>query len=148
MIKISDIGIEKTIQYCNDYCIKNPYHSPQINIVGSDIISEFLEYLEELSEISEVHELGGKSGMRRYPIDKKLNDIIHQAHTSIGCGIKVIKKPIHSLMSYEKWEGGYIEGFARMDSDVQHIEWFHWTYIRMKHLKNIIEKFENNLIIY
>lgn len=61
MENVSDIGIEKTIQEYMDYCAKNSYHSPQINIVDKSKIGEFLEYPQELSGDSPIDELGGES---------------------------------------------------------------------------------------
>lgn len=146
-IKVSELGVKETIKYCKDYSNNNPYHSQQIEIFDKDIKGEFLQYLQDLSEISRIDKLDCSISYARKKIDLELKDIIHQAHTSIGCGIKVVMYPMFTLSEYEKWEGGYIEGFARMDSDEKEVEWFHWTYIRMEHLQNILEKFKDDLYI-
>jgi len=70
------------------------------------------------------------------------------APTGIACGIKVVKYPIGTLMEYQQWPGGYIEGFIRMDSDDPRFgEYFVWTYIKMQRLQDILEKFEGKLEI-
>lgn len=147
MKKISTIGVDNVIEYINNRSIIDKYFRPQIEIIDKNKMSNFLLFCENLSSISRIDELGGRENIRRYPIDKELNDIIYKADTSIVCGIKVVKTPLMNIMEYESWNDGYIEGFARMDSDVKRIEWFSWQYIKMKHLKTILEEFKNDLYL-
>jgi len=136
-----------------DLCEADRYQSPQIETTDKSYNEELLRYLWEIAEIKNIDALGGTeapSGYRRYAIDGKaeFEDIIHMAPTGIGCGIKVVKYPIGSLMEYQQWPGGYIEGFVRMDSDDPRFgEYFIWTYIKMDRLLDILEKFEGKLEI-
>jgi hypothetical protein len=134
-------------------CEKDRYQSPQIETTDKSYNEELQRYLWEIAEIKSIDALGGTeapSGMRRYGIDGKIGfeEIIHMAPTGIACGIKVVKYPIGSLMEYQQWPGGYIEGFIRMDSDDPRFgEYFVWTYMKMQRLQDILEKFEGKLEI-
>lgn len=134
-------------------CEADRYQSPQIETADRSYNEGVLRYLWEIAEIRHIDALGGTeapSGMRRYGIDDKVGfeGIIHMAPTGIACGIKVVKYPIGTLMEYQQWPGGYIEGFVRMDSDDPRFgEYFIWTYTKMQNLMDILEKFEGKLEI-
>lgn len=134
-------------------CAADRYQAPQIETTDKSYNEELQRYLWEIAEIKSIDALGGTeapSGMRRYGIDDKTSfeEIIHMAPTGIACGIKVVKYPIGTLMEYQQWPGGYIEGFIRMDSDDPRFgEYFVWTYIKMQRLQDILEKFEGKIEI-
>lgn len=123
------------------------YYKPQIETVSPEYNAEFLTHCEKFSEETRVD---GLRSVSRYAIpNKKLGDVIHQAHTGIGCGIQIIQNPVFRLSDYEKWPGGYIQGFIRMDSDEgSGVQWFVWQHIRMEHLEDILEPFKNRLEIF
>jgi len=148
--------IEEIIEYTKQLANFDPYRTPQIEILGdnndrgkSDQNRLFLEYLDSIAYKSYVDELGGESDLRRTTTELKIKDVVHQAHTSIACGIKVIHQPIHSLWEWEKWEEGYLEGFCRMtaDKEVKESEWMTWFYIEMTYLKEILTKFQDDLYL-
>jgi len=152
--KISNLGIDNTISLINNKSKNDKYYQPQINILDANKMRYFLEFCEKLSMYSYVDELGGippnhkKSDfVRRYRIDKELKDIIHNAHTSIVCGLKIVKNPLSRISYWEEWKDGYIEVFARMDGDKKGVDWFSWQYIRISNLKIILEKFKNDLTL-
>jgi hypothetical protein len=134
-------------------CAADRYQSPQIETTDKSFNEDLQRYLWEIAEIKNIDALGGTeapSGMRRYSINDmaEFEDIIHMAPTGIACGIKVVKHPIGTLMEYQQWPGGYIEGFIRMDSDDPRFgEYFVWTYMKMQRLQDILEKFEGKLEI-
>lgn len=145
MKKIIDMGVDNTIELINNKSNSDRYYRPQIEILDNDKMSDFLLFTDNLSEYSWVDGLGGTDSIRRYRIDKTLNDVIHNSHTSIACGIKVVKNPLMGLNKWDKWENGYIECFARMDGDENNMEWFVWQYIKMDKLKIILTEFKNYL---
>jgi hypothetical protein len=138
------------------------YSNSQLEVVdrkkNGDFLSTFermvYEYTEDTGEdpyvrgLLRVDALGGESEYRRYPIDKKLSDVIHMAHTGIACGIKVVIEPVISVSEWEKWEGGYIEAFVRMDTDKKtrsetgQSEWFFWGYLPVSYLGELLESFD------
>ncbi|MFA7156754.1 MAG: hypothetical protein WC123_03585 [Bacilli bacterium] len=149
MVNVAEYGVNEIINLIINKSYRDRYYQPQIEIINKDKMQEFLLFLETLSEETRIDELGGKSNMRRYPIDAELKDVVHMANTSIACGIKVVRNPLMSFMEYEKWDDGYIEGFARFDADKEHrfLEWFSWFYIKMNKLKIILETHKNDLFL-
>lgn len=146
--KVIDIGVDNLIKLIDNISLLDKYYQPQIEIKDENKMADFLIFCEKLSEYYEIHQLGGRNGLRRYVIDKKLNDVIHKSHTSIACGIKVIKNPLSNMFDRDKWDGGYIELMSRMNSDTKNVEWFVWQYIKMDKLKIILKEFENDLYFY
>jgi hypothetical protein len=151
-IKIFEsFNIDQIIKKINAECEVDKYQHPQIRTKDKSFNKEFITYLWSIAEIKRIDALGGKeskSGFRRYNISHLVNfqDIIHMAPTGIASGIKIVKYPIGRIMDYEMWEGGYIEGFIRMDSDDPRFgEYFIWTYMEMDKLSDIIEKFQDKL---
>ena len=130
------------------------YHSPQLNTVDNSVNAEFITYLWSIADIKRIDALGGtesKSGLRRYDISDlvQFEDVIVMAPTGLAAGIKVTKYPLSKIMSYDRWENGYIEGFIRMDSDDPRFdEYFIWTYIKMDKLRDILEKFGDKLELF
>ena len=152
IIKLSDIGDIQS--YIKDQIeLTGEYYRPQFDIECKTDYADFLRYCEQFSEYTQVDGLGGKLGessFRRYPIpDKKLEDVIHMSETGIKCGIQITPKPIGKIHEWDSWEGGYIEGFIRMDADDgQSNEWFVWQYIKMDYLEDIVEEFNDKLITF
>ena len=147
MQKVSKIGVNNLIQSIKEKSKFNKYYQPQIEIIDNDKKSDFLNFCDKLSDYKFVDELGKKSNLSRYRIDKELKDVIFKAHTSIACGIKVVLNPLMSLSKWDKWEDGYIEVFARMDSDEKYVEWFVWQYIKMNKLSTILSEFQNDIYL-
>jgi hypothetical protein len=147
--KVDQILIE--IDRKADY---DKYQHPQINIEDSNYYRDFITYLCNIADHKRIDALGGtesKSGMRRYDISDKVDfsEIIHMAPTGIAAGIKVVKYPISRWTFWDQWEGGYIEGFIRMDSDDPRFgEYFIWTYIKPEKLREILEKFGDKLKLF
>ena len=147
--------IEEIIEYTKKLAEFDPYRQPQIEILNkngrgkSELNGPFLEYLNSIAYKSWVDELGGESNHRRTTTDLEIKDIVHQAHTGIACGIKVVHKPRCTLWEWEKWEDGYLEGFCRMtaDEEVKESEWMTWLYIEMSYLKEILTKFQDDLYL-
>lgn len=153
MVNVAEYGVNEIINLIINKSDQDKYYQPQIEIIDKSRMQNFLLFLETLSEETRIDELGGRNDMRRYPIDVELKDVIHMADTSIACGIKVVRNPLMSFMEYDKWENGYIEGFARFDADDEHrkehrfLEWFSWFYIKMNKLKIILETYKNDLFL-
>lgn len=148
MEKITTIGILSLIDYIKMMSVANPYIHPQIEIVDKNKMREFLLFCENISDYSYVDKLGGDTGVRRKRTDLKLSDIVHKADTSIACGLKVVLKPLMQLMEWERWDDGYIEAFARMDSDLEtSMEWFNWQYIKVSHLEIILKTYKEDLYL-
>ena len=143
--------VEKMIKKIDVYSDRNKYWPIQIETVDNSHNEELQRYLWEIADIKDIDAIGGTEapvGARRYCITDKVEfeDIIHMAPTGIACGIKVVKYPIGTLMEYQTWPGGYIEGFIRMKSDDQRFgQYFIWTYIKMEKLADILEKFEGRI---
>ena len=152
-IKLSESAadIDALIKKIDDYSDRNRYWPIQIETVDNSFNEEMQRYLWDIAEIKDIDAIGGTEapkGARRYCITDKVGfeDVIHMAPTGMACGIKVDKYPIGSLMEYQNWPGGYIEGFIRMESDDPRFgEYFIWTYIKMERLKEILEKFEGKI---
>lgn len=147
---IKDIGIDKMITISKMYSALFKQQL-QVEIINEEKNEEFTRYLISLAEYTYVDALGGSKapdGVRRYNIDKKPETVLKHAKTAIGCGIKIVHTPLMNIMEWDKWENGYIEGFIRMDGDSEHGEYFIWTYIKMGNLKDILTKWENDLITW
>lgn len=147
MKELKNINVNDFIKNINIKSDLNNYYSPQIEIIENDKMSDFLLFCDKISEYSFIDQIGGIDDIIRYRVDKKLKDVIHKSHTSIGCGIKIVKYPLSRLNNWDKWENGYIEGFARMDSDDKNIEWVVWQYIKMDKLEIILNEFKKHLFI-
>jgi hypothetical protein len=140
----------KDINYISDL---DRYQQMQIITIDETSNIQFMEYLNSISEFTYIDAIGGKSSpqsFRRYNINNEVSfkEVIHMAPTGIKCGIKIVKYPLSKLTNWDKWEGGYIEGFIRMDSDDNRWnEIFIWEYIKMDKLKGILTKFQSELEI-
>ena len=151
---VKDYDIKTLVKLIEDNSVNNKYYNAQIEIRDKHKNEQFLRYCKELATFTYIDELGGTplgenkhSYIRRYRIDKTFDDVIHKADTGIACGIKVTPKPAWELHEYERWSGGYIECFVRMDAEEFQVDWFIWMYIKMEHLGSILEKFKNDLEI-
>lgn len=147
-------SVEYTLALINHQADMDRYQTPQLNTIKKEYNEEFIRFLWDIAEIKNIDSIGGteaKPGLRRYSIDGlvEFEDIVHMASTGIVCGIKVCKYPMGSYMEYQKWPGGYIEGFIRMDSDNPKFgEYFVWTYIRMDKLIDILQKFDGKIRLF
>lgn len=116
----------------------------QIN-ADEDIAEELTKYLCEVAEIIDPQEL---TGMAREATDKSAEEIIEliENDNTTATGIKVHRYPTMSLHKYERWEGGYIEGFLRVSTLGP--DYFIWTFIRMDKLEGILRKFEDKMYYF
>ena len=120
--------IQKFIQHTMDTQAIDRYHPVQVN-VDSDKTREFMEYLISISDVVNLQEL---TGMQRQSTDKSEEFILSQ----------IDYFPMYDFHEYDKWEGGYIEGFLRTMTNV---DYFIWTYTKMEHLEDIVTKFQHSL---
>lgn len=130
--------IQKFIQHTMDTQAIDRYHPVQVN-VDSDKTREFMEYLISVSDVVNLQEL---TGMQRQSTDKSQEFILSQIDSYSMAGIKVNHLPMYDFHEYDKWEGGYIEGFLRTMTNV---DYFIWTYTKMEHLEDIVTKFQHSL---
>lgn len=130
--------IQKFIQYTMDTQALDRWHTVQVN-VDSDKTKEFIEYLISVSDIVNVQEL---TGIQRQSTDKSQEFILSQIDSSSMASIKVNHFAMYDFHEYDKWEGGYIEGFLRT---LGNVDYFIYTYTKMEHLENILTKFQHSL---
>jgi hypothetical protein len=130
--------IQKFIQHTMDTQAIDRYHPVQVN-VDSDKTREFMENLISVSDVVNLQEL---TGMQRQSTDKSQEFILSQIDSYSMAGIKVNHLPMYDFHEYDKWEGGYIEGFLRTMTNV---DYFIWTYTKMEHLEDIVTKFQHSL---
>lgn len=142
--KIEDIN--DVIEYSKQRNSDHVYYPLQINITD-DLSYELTKYLVDIADIYWVDILRFVARERHdIPIEDALDLLKHSGFKMAG--IKIIHYPIMTMREYEKWEDGYIEGFVRYSAKSTNKDLFIWTYIRMKHLRNILEKFKDNLIYW
>ena len=130
--------IQKFIQHTMDTQAIDRWHPVQVE-VDSDKTREFMENLISVSDVVNLQEL---TGMQRQSTDKSQEFILSQIDSYSMAGIKVNHLPMYDFHEYDKWEGGYIEGFLRTMTNV---DYFIWTYTKMEHLEDIVTKFQHSL---
>jgi hypothetical protein len=130
--------IQKFIQHTMDTQAIDRWHPVQVE-VDSDKTREFMKYLISVSDVVNLQEL---TGMQRQSTDKSQEFILSQIDSYSMAGIKVNHLPMYDFHEYDKWEGGYIEGFLRTMTNV---DYFIWTYTKMEHLEDIVTKFQHSL---
>ena len=109
----------------------------QINFEGNNQeTKEFVKFLVDNANILKIDILDCTISFARQSSDKTAEEVINMIDDSF-CGIKIVKEPLFKLNEYEKWEGGYIEGFLRVGSDP---DYFIWTYHKMDKLDLILNK--------
>lgn len=148
LFKVKHVPVDKVIQRSLDYSARHRGNHMQIETDNKEAIEPFLRRLNDLAEVTRIDALGGRkaeSGWRRFKVDLSFEDVIGYCQTGVRCGIKTYHYPMGKFDDWEKWEGGYIEGFVRMDGNEDYSELFIWTYIRMEHLATILEEFKNDL---
>jgi hypothetical protein len=143
--KVSEYNIDQLINDIFREQILDKYHTSQFEIEDYKR-KDFLTFCETIAKYTFVDERGDNPGHRRYKTDLTLNDVIYKVDTGIACGIKIVRNPIGTISEWDSWEGGYIEGFIRMDADKKYKEWFVWQYIEMKYLNEILTTFKDDLI--
>lgn len=144
MIKIENI--DSFIQHTLDYQAINPMASVQCDIGDSKNDKEFVKYLCGIADVIIPQEL---TGMRREETDLTHEDIIEliTPKNSLKSGIKINHKPYWKIREWEEWEEGYIEGFIRI-CPRDKPDYFIWTYIKMDHLRPLLEKWKDKLHYY
>lgn len=145
MIKHID-DIDEFIEYTKELYETDKYVNIQIDIGNNKYDKEFTEYLVNIAEQVRCDEL---KSFARQSTDIPVNEIIEKIteENSLKAGIKVIHKPLMKIHDYHLWEDGYIEGFIRICPKGEP-DYFIWTYIRMNHLKDILNKYKDKLIFY
>jgi len=142
-------NVDQVIQLSFDLLKINPYWNFQIQTKDSKYNRKFLEYLKTLSEYTYVDGLGGvNSTWQRVKANKSFEEVIQFSESDSKCGIKIVHLPIGKCSPWEEWSDGYLEGFIRMVGDSDFNEYFIWMYIKQDHLKDILEKFKNELCYY
>lgn len=130
--------IQKFIQHTMDTQAIDRWHAVQVN-VDSNKTTEFMKHLISVSDGVHLQEL---TGWQRQSTEKSEEFILSQIDSYSMAGIKVNHFPMYDFHEYDKWEGGYIEGFLRTMTNV---DYFIWTYTKMEHLENIVTKFQHSL---
>lgn len=134
----SIISIEEFIQETKDVQLYYKYNPSQVNI-SPFMNRPFVEYLISVSDIIKLEEL---AGLQRQATEKDKDFIVSQIDDSSVAGMRVNHIPIQDFNEYDKWEGGYIEGFLRTMTPV---DYFIWTYAKMDKLEGILNKFKDSL---
>lgn len=118
---------------------------PQIN-ADNQYAREFADYFCSIAEKVVPQEL---SSWRREVTDKSAKDILELINKDSVtlAGIQVFRQPRMKIHEYQKWEGGYIEGFVRVDGN-DGKEYFLWAYIKMDKLKEILDKFKTKIYCF
>lgn len=131
--------IKKSYEVSSD-----PYRSLQIDLKYNHLAREFMEHLISLADIVLRDEL---RSVHRTSTDKSvewiLNKIDHEDDL-IPPGIKIVHNSRFTMAAYQQWEDGYIEGFLRIFGGLKNPDYFIWTYIRIKHLEEVIEKWKDH----
>ena len=128
--------------YSVAYQAMNVHHPIQVNVIDEKFNEDFMRLGHKICEYERVEEL---SGWARRPSLEKFENVIHNAETSVACGMKVNHYPQFRMNPWEQWEDGFIEFFIRMDGNTKGNEIFIWQDIRMKHLSKIIKEFAYKL---
>lgn len=136
-------NINKILNYIDLVSIKDKHQQPQFSFENSEKKAEFLKFIDEIADYTFIDEL---KGIARESTNLNIKDIIHNVYDS-WLGIKVVKNPISKFSPWENWNDGYVEGYCRMDgNDINH-DWFVFCYIKMNKLKEILEKYKDDLIL-
>lgn len=134
----SIISVKEFIQETKDVQLHYKYNPSQVNI-SPFVNRPFVEYLISVSDIVKLEEL---TGLQRQSTEKDKDFIVSQIDDSSVAGMRVNHIPIHDFNEYDKWEGGYIEGFLRTMTPV---DYFIWTYAKMDKLEDIVNEFKDSL---
>lgn len=112
MKKVKNYDIDKIIELSKE--MEKDRHNLQIEIKDRNLNRDFIIFLEDIAEVTLIDEL---KGYHREASDKSFDMLIDNVDLSkgLGCGIKIYNKPSMRLNKWEKWDGGYIEGFIRVD---------------------------------
>lgn len=147
MKKIKDIkDIEDFVEFTKKHQEFNPYYPVQCDIFNKDMNKKFTTYLCDIADFIFSDE---RSKLRREPTELTYQEIIEKTtpSNSIKSGIKINHLPMFKIHEWEHWDDGYIEGFLNIRPKNEP-DYFVWTYIKMKHLTNILENWKNKLQYY
>ena len=138
---------EEFIEYSKKLQDENIYRSAQVDLYGKDKELGFTEYLISLADIHRVDILDGNKSIRRQRTDMDAKDVLPIMSDSnvLKSGIKIFHKTPFKYDEWSDWDGGCIEGFTCFSRDPKY---FIWTYIRMEHLEDMLNKFKDSLIDY
>lgn len=143
--KLKEVDLKEFIKEIKLHSEIDTYFTKQIEIDDTEKMATFLKYLKTISHYSQIDTI---KGFQRVSTNLELDDIIHMADTSIACGIKVVPNPISRFSKWDSWDGGYIEGYARMDGFGEYSEFFAWFYIPMDKLEEILKKWQDFLFTF
>jgi hypothetical protein len=134
--------IESDLAYFESHR-QDPWYNLQINVIDNADDRSFTEYLISIADEHRCDEL---KSWHRETTDVSASEILEltTAESSLLSGIKLYYKSMMGLHSYQKWEGGYIEGFLRV-SPKGKPDYFIWSFIRMDKLKDILTTFAGKL---
>ena len=84
-------------------------------------------------------------GDRYEDTSKNEYDVLNIDDENAILNIVVSPKPVWNVHYYEKWEGGFIQGFYRTTDGKE--KYYVWTHVRTNYLKRIVEEYGQHLSI-
>ena len=112
------------------------YYRPQFSFRGTaEQKKEFQTYLCDTAETSWVDKL---ESIQRQKTDIPVEEIIDKIEDDTFMGIKVVINPVTTICEWDRWEGGYIEGYLRTMTSP---DYFIWSYHKMDKLKPLLSDF-------
>lgn len=117
---------------------KEPRIAHQFNLNGD--MKDNIGFFISLSDLTLKEEL---KSYRREPTEKSIDyikDLTTNKKNNTYVGVKFKFLQYSSFAIYEEWEGGYMEFFLRVSSS-EHIDYFIWCYLKMKHLEKVYNRF-------
>lgn len=113
----------------------------QVNFKGTEEeIKDFMRFLIDNSESAHVDILDCSISWARQTIDMPFEEVLDMIKNSSMASIQINREPMFKMRDYEKWEGGFIEGFLRTMTTP---DYFIWTYHKMSELNNILNYINN-----
>lgn len=119
---------------------KERYYPLQIDIKSSEGVN-FARWVCERAEVLHIQKMN--PNLRREDWNVSYDTLLKRHTDILKASFKITHLPICELMSYEKWEGGYIECFYCSKDDK-----FIFAYLRMEHLTDLLTKFHPYLIVF
>lgn len=114
----------------------------QFNFEGTEEeIKDFMRFLIDNSESTHVDILDCSVSWARQTIDMPFEEVLDMIKNSSMASIQINREPMFKTRDYEKWEGGFIEGFLRTMTTP---DYFIWTYHKMDKLDEILKQMEND----
>lgn len=123
----------------------NPYYHVQLNIESTDPALN-LEFQKHLVSLADKYFLDELCYILREPTNKTLEEIYDLLLHSdwIFSGICIVNHSMFKIYEWESWDDGYVEGYCRFSAQ-DGKDYFIFSYIRMKHLQDILTRWINEL---